>query len=112
MSKQNREVGRIIVVYHAGERLLARQPANGLTRENVDAFIEKEVRNGIKGGRFLPHKPKVFRLYGDSKGLLSHPDDHCVWTEDRSLAWIVRRTGGDEVVMTTLTRARALKGEG
>ena len=104
-----REVGRVIVVRHAATRYLDRRPHNGMTIEEAEAFIEREVTNGIKGGRCALRKPKVFRLYGDSKGILAHPRDHCVWNEDRSLAWVVRRNGEEEVVMTTLTRARAPK---
>lgn len=101
----------IVVVQHAIDRMRARRngEVEDLTDKQIAGWIRREVREGIAQGRVGRHKPKVFRLYGLGKkgGLLDHEQDRCVWTKGFTLAWVVRRTAGADVVMTTLTRTRA-----
>lgn len=100
---------RIVVVRHAVVQLQARTLAHE-SYEELESYIEQEVRAALAAGRFDERKPKSFRLYREKrKGKLFHQLDRCAWNADQSLAWIVRRHTDRDVVMTTLTRAVALK---
>lgn len=98
---------RLTVVKHAVEQLQTRRRDERSTEE-VRQWIEDEVREAIEAGRVQERKPKPFRLYREPrKGRLWHPRDRCVWTEDETTAWIVRRHDAEDVVLTSLVRTNS-----
>lgn len=98
------------VVDHAIVQFQKRRPNDMRTDSEIRKWIEKEVREGISGGRMTDRKPKEFRLYREkNKGKLFHARDRCVWSENKEYAWVVRRLDGIELVMTTLTPSESRK---
>lgn len=97
--KKQRE---IVVTEHAliqyQERRRDFRPYSVLEEEIVN-----EVRAAFAEGRVRNHRPRYFMLYGRRSNAL--PDgQRLAMNRDESMAWIVQRESGADVVMTTLTR--------
>lgn len=105
---QNVEVKRrrVVVTTHALQQFISRNPELAdLPWEQIRKRIADEVRVAIAEGRVENHKTDGFVLYAEKRKQLP-PKQRFVCSEDGRHAWIiVREDHGDDVVVTSLTRA-------
>lgn len=95
---------KLVVVQHAVDRLRQRNCDDRSDEELRDEIV-REVRAAIGSSRIANHKIDGFLLYREKRKPFQHDRDRFVWTEDSSVAWIVRRLDGADIVLTTLSRA-------
>jgi hypothetical protein len=72
----------------------------------IEDEIRQEILAAFAAGRIRNHRPKTFMLYGRSNNSLP-PGQRLALNEDESLAWILKRESGVDIVATTLTRTIA-----
>lgn len=98
----------VAVTKHAVEQLRLRRPLvyGDLTERQISRVIRFEVAAAIDAGRIASEKPVAFRLHGHKKARL-RGNQRVVWTAKATFAWIIAREDNADVVITTLTRARA-----
>lgn len=96
----------INVTWHACERYALRgrtSLATGYDAHEIEQEIKSEIEKAIKGGRVKNHKLPTYRLYGEKKNRQLTDGELFMYTEDKRMAWIVKKHPHEYAVITTLT---------
>lgn len=97
----------VTVTSHAIDRAIQRgRLTDHLTRDEIAAWIQAEVRVAFAAGRWSNRKPRWARLYRERKHALPE-GQRVVWDQATRVAWVVERRAGEDVVVTTIHRVVA-----
>lgn len=104
----------VTVSAHARSQAKARRLyryADGRAERNLERLAEvvaADVRAELEAGRLLNHKPAAFTLYGERPNRQLDPGEWFVSTPNRQRGFIVKRDEGEWIVVTCLSRVRAV----